>query len=523
MITWILASSALSALIAGGGSYLISRKFSRVESEVFLEQSKAKAKAIEYEAEKLLQESKIKAKELEIEAKQKYEIKTSKVIKEYENNLLQFEKQKLRENQKLEQEFDKLSREKTLLNKERNRFFAEQDSTKKLKIDYQNRLTQLTDKLANLSSLSKQEAREMLFENIKEESRQDIAKLTRKLEAQAKANVKQHVNYILAQATSRFAGEFAAERLIHTIVLPDDDLKAKIIGKEGRNIKTLEMICGVDIIIDDTPGVIIVSSHNLYRRSIAVKTIEMLVEDGRIQPARIEEIYQKCFREFEESVFEEGEKVTLDLGLSNIHPEIKKFIGRLRYRASYGQNALAHSLEVANLAGIIAAELGGDCLLATRAGLLHDIGKARTHESKGSHVELGVEIARRYNEHPVVLNAILSHHGNEEIKSIEAAAVCAADALSAARPGARREVLENYLRRVSEMENIALAKIGVLHAYAINAGREVRVIVKSDDISDDESYLLAKEIAQDIEATLQYPGEVKVSVIRETRAYAIAG
>ena len=225
----------------------------------------------------------------------------------------------------------------------------------------------------------------------------------------------------------------------------------------------------------------------------------------------------------EQNIFDEGDKVTLDLGLGNIHPEIKKLIGKLRYRASYGQNALAHSLEVANLAGIIAAELGGDCMLATRAGLLHDIGKARTHDFKGTHVELGAEIARRYNEPAVVLNAILSHHGNEEVKSVEAAAVCAADALSAARPGARREVLENYLRRVSEIEIIAMSKMGVLHAYVINSGREVRAIVKSEDISDDESYLLAKEIAKDIEAQVQYPGEVKVSVIRETRACAVAG
>ena len=358
----------------------------------------------------------------------------------------------------------------------------------------------------------------MLLERTKEEAKRECAKIIREEELRAKEEAKAKANYILAVATSRFAGEFAAERLIHTIVLPSDDMKARIIGKEGRNIKCLEMICGVDIIIDDTPNVIIVSSHNLYRRAIAVETINRLVEDGRIQPARIEEIYQKCFNDFEENVYQEGERVVLDLGLNGIHPEIKRLIGKLRYRASYGQNALTHSLEVANLAGIIAAELGGDCMLATRAGLLHDIGKARTHDFKGTHVELGAEIARRYNEHPVVLNTILSHHGDEEIKSVEAAAVCAADALSAGRPGARREVLENYLRRVSEIEKIATSKMGVLHAYAINAGREVRVIVKSDDISDEESYLLAKEIAKDIESQVQYPGEVKVSVIRETRA-----
>ena len=507
MITWIIISSALSALVAGGGSYLISRKLSNANLEVLLEQSKAKAKAIEYEAEKILQESRIKAKELEIESQQKYEREAAKIIKEYENNLLELEKVKLKENQQIEREYCKLEQEKQLIRRDKNNLSQERESLKKLKNNYQEKLEELTHHLTAVNSITKNEAKKLLFEKITEESRQEIAQFLRKIENQAKEEAKAKATYILAQATSRFAGEFAAERLIHTIILPNDEMKARIIGKEGRNIKTLE---------------IIVSSHNLYRRSIAVQTIQRLIEDGRIQPARIEEIYQKCYDEFEQNIFEEGQRVTLDLGLGNIHPDIQKLIGKLRYRASYGQNALAHSLEVANLAGIIAAELGGDCLLATRAGLLHDIGKARTHDFKGSHVELGAEIARRYNEHPVVLNAILSHHGDEEIKSIEAAAVCAADSLSAARPGARREVLENYLRRVSEIERIALSKMGVLHAYAINAGREVRVIVKSEDISDDESYLLAREIAKDIEASVQYPGEVKVSVIRETRACAIA-
>ncbi len=522
MITWIIVSSALSALVAGGGSYLISRKLSHANLEVLLEQSKAKAKAIEYEAERILQESKIKAKELELESQQKYERETAKIIKEYENNLLDFKKERLKETQKIEREQCKLDHERQLISKDKNALLLEQESLKKLKTTYQNKIEELTQKLTTISAITKKEAKELLFEKIQEESRQEIAQILRRQEKQLKEEAKARAAYILAQATSRFAGEFAAERLIHTIMLPSDDMKARIIGKEGRNIKTLEMICGVDIIIDDTPGVIIISSHNLYRRSIAVQTIQKLIEDGRIQPARIEEIYQKCYEEFEQNIFEEGQRVILDLGLGNIHPDIIKLIGKLRYRASYGQNALSHSLEVANLAGIIAAELGGDYLLATRAGLLHDIGKARTHDFKGTHVDLGAEIARRYNEHPVVLNAILSHHGDEEAKSIEAAAVCAADALSAARPGARREVLENYLRRVSEIEKIALSKMGVLHAYAINAGREVRVIAKSEDISDDESYLLAREIAKDIEANVQYPGEVKVSVIRETRACAIA-
>ena len=512
MITWVFTGSILSALLAGGGSYIISRKIFRANIKVEIEQAKAKAKAIEYEAEKFLQESKIKAKDIELEAKLYADKQKNKNLKEHEANLLLVEK-----------EMCKIDHERHILSKDRNALFEEQELLKKLKHTYHEKLEELTQNLSKVANLTKTEAKNMFLERVKEESQLEAAKIMRTHELRAKEEAQEKANYILAMATSRFAGEFAAERLIQSIALPSDDLKARIIGKEGRNIKTLEMICGVDIIIDDTPNTIIISSHNLYRRAIAVETITRLIEDGRIQPARIEEIYQKCYDQFEENIYKEGERVVLDLGLSGIHPEVKKLIGKLRYRASYGQNALAHSLEVANLAGIIAAELGGDCMLATRAGLLHDIGKARTHDFKGTHVELGAEIARRYNEPAVVLNAILSHHGNEEVKSVEAAAVCAADALSAARPGARREVLENYLRRVSEIEKIAMSKMGVLHAYVINSGREVRAIVKSEDISDDESYLLAKEIAKDIEAQVQYPGEVKVSVIRETRACAVAG
>ena len=306
--------------------------------------------------------------------------------------------------------------------------------------------------------------------------------------------------------------------MINVVNIKNDDLKGRIIGKEGRNIKTLEMILGVDIIIDDTPNAIIVSCHNLYRRAIATKVIELLVEDGRIQPARIEDIHKKVCEEFEANTLEDGENVLIDLGVRNIHPEIVKLIGKLRFRASYGQNALAHSLEVAHLAGIIAAETGGDEILARRAGILHDIGKALTHEFEGSHVDLGAEICRRYKEHPVVINAIYAHHGHEEAFSVEAAAVCAADVLSAARPGARREVLESFLKRVEEIENIAKDKRGIKQAYAINAGREIRVIANASLINDDEAVLLAREIANEIEEKVQYPGEIKVSIIRETRA-----
>ncbi len=279
---------------------------------------------------------------------------------------------------------------------------------------------------------------------------------------------------------------------------------------------------GVDIIIDDTPNVIILSSFNLYRRAVATRVVEDLVQDGRIQPARIEEIYEKVKSEFEQRLLEEGEEIVINLGIQDMHPELIKLLGRLKFRASYGQNALGHTLEVAHLAGIIAAECGGDEKLAIRAGLLHDIGKALTHDFKGSHVDLGAEVCKRYSEHEVVINAIYAHHGHEESLSVECSAVCAADTLSAARPGARREVLEAFLKRVKDIEDIAVSKKGVKQAYAINAGREIRVIANAHLVNDAESVLLAKEIAKEIEEKVQYPGDVKVNVIRELRAVDFA-
>ena len=321
----------------------------------------------------------------------------------------------------------------------------------------------------------------------------------------------------MSQAVTRFAGEFAGERLINIVNLPSDDHKGRIIGKEGRNIKSLEQLLGVDIIIDETPGVIIVSNFNLYRRAIATKTIEILVEDGRIHPGRIEEVHEKVKEEFEQKIFEDGENIVIELGLLPMAEELIRLLGRMRYRASYGQNALAHTLEVAKLAAVMAVEMGGDEKLALRAGLLHDIGKALTQEHGGNHVDLGVEVCRRYDEHPTVINAIYAHHGHEEPDGVESAAVCAADALSASRPGARREVLESFIKRVKEVEDIALSKQGVIDAYAINAGREIRVFVDAGKMDDINTYLLSKEIAKEIENKVQYPGEIKVNVIREKR------
>ena len=419
-------------------------------------------------------------------------------------------------------EKESLNSAKSDLEQSQNRAKALYEEGLSLKSNYQAKIDEMLKTMERIAGLTQEEARDLVLKKVEEKSRADIAHIVRKYEEEAKREAKKKANYILAQATSRFAGEFAAERLINVVDIKNDELKGRIIGKEGRNIKTLEMVLGVDIIIDDTPHAIVLSSFNLYRRAIATRVIELLVEDGRIQPARIEEIHQKVCEEFEASILEEGENILIDLGITKVHPEIVKLIGKMKFRASYGQNALAHSLEVAHLAGIIAAETGGDEKLAIRAGILHDIGKALTHEYQGSHVDLGAEICKRYKEHPVVINAIYAHHGHEEALSVECAAVCAADALSAARPGARREVLESFLKRVEEIENIANSKEGIKNAYAINAGREIRVIANAELVNDDEAVLLAKEIAEEIESKMQYPGEIKVNVIREVRAVEYA-
>ncbi len=517
MLTELLIGGA-AATVSGIAAFFITKKIDASKYEIYVEQARAKAKAIEHEAEVVLQNAKLKVAEAELEAKQKYEEELRRVNSEFNTRMAQLEKREETLSYRLENELKQVAEEKEDLKKSKEELESARAEMERLKNEYLEKRKETLEILERASGLTKQEARAIILKEARESSRGEIAHIVRKYEMEAKIEAKRRANYIIAQATTRYAGEFAAERLINVVHLPDDELKGRIIGKEGRNIKTLEMLLGVDIIIDDTPGAIILSSFNLYRRAIATRTIELLIEDGRIQPARIEEIYEKVTEEFEQKIREEGEQIVIDLGLSSMNTELLKLIGRLRYRASYGQNALGHSLEVAYLAGIMAAEMGGDETLAKRAGILHDIGKALTHEYTGSHVDIGAELCKRYKEHPVVINAIYAHHGHEEPESIEAAAVCAADTLSAARPGARREVLESFLKRVKDIEEIATSKHGVHHAYAINAGREVRVIVNASLVNDDEAVLLSKEISEDIEKSVQYPGEIKVNVIRETRA-----
>ncbi len=479
----------ITLLLGVGIGLFIMKLYGKNKFKEYELEAKAKAEVIKEEANALLAEAKAKSKEMEMKAKQ-----LEALAKDKEKNI----------DRTIRLIAEKENRLNELINKKKQE------------------LQILTNELSTVSNLTKEEARELLFKRYEEEIQADLAKKHRKIITQAKERLDKEANYMLSIAVAKYAGEFAGERLINTIQLPSDEHKGKIIGKEGRNIKTLEQLLGVDIIIDDTPGVILVSNFNLYRRAIATEVIERLVEDGRIHPGRIEEIHQKVQAEFEQKIYEEGEKVVIDLGLYPMHEELIKLIGKLKYRASYGQNTLAHSLEVARLAKSLAAEMGGDEKIALRAGLLHDIGKALTQDYGGSHVELGAELCRKYNENQVVINAIYAHHGHEDPICVESAAVCAADALSAARPGARREVLESFTKRVKELENIALSFEGVMQAYAINAGREIRVFIDSDKISDEELPLLTHKIAKEIENKLQYPGEIKVHAIRQILAVDFA-
>ncbi len=495
---------ALGALLLGLALGFAAARLGARKKFAYLElEARAKAKAITNEADRLLQDARVEVKSQEIELEKEYTRRYEELEKRKRETILKGRESDA-EKEKAQQMLNQLE--------ERRAHLEELEAQKEATI------AEAIAKMENLASLTAEEARAFVLKRVEEQSKNAIAAIVRKQEKIAQDEAKRNANYILAQATTRYAGEFAGERLINVVNLPSDEHKGRIIGKEGRNIKSLEQLLGVDIIIDETPGVIVVSNFNLYRRAIATRVIEILVEDGRIHPARIEEVHEKVQAEFEQKIYEEGENVVIDLGLFPMHEELIKLIGRLKYRASYGQNALAHTLEVARLARVMAAEMDGDEKLALRAGLLHDIGKALTQDFGGSHVDLGVEVCRRYNEHPTVINAILAHHGHVEPDSVESAAVCAADALSAARPGARREVLESFTKRVREIESIALGHEGVEQAYAINAGREIRVFVDAGKVDDNTAAYLSHTIAKQIEDKVQYPGEIKVNVIRETRA-----
>ena len=377
-------------------------------------------------------------------------------------------------------------------------------------------------KLMEISGYNQDEARKVVLEKLESEMHMEMAMYVKDETEKAKYEATRKSQVILANAIQQYANETVQEKTVSVVALPNDEMKGRIIGREGRNIRAIESVTGVDLIIDDTPDSVVIWCFDPIRREIARRTLEILVSDGRIQPSRIEEVFQRCTKEIENEIREEGEKAVFEVGIGKIHPELIKLIGKMHFRTSYGQNVLVHSKEVAFLAGKMAAEIGEDENLARRAGLLHDIGKATDHEQEGSHVDIGVEIATKFRENASVIDAIASHHGDKEATTIIAHLVAAADTLSAARPGARSESLDNYIKRLEQLEALTDEFKGVDKAYALQAGREVRIIVKPEEITDAETYLLARNIKNKIEQTMNYPGTIKVTVIRETRVQEVA-
>jgi ribonuclease Y len=446
-----------------------------------------------------------------------------------ENELKEREREIKARDKKLEEQGEKLdSKLEDARKKEQELLLTEKDFARKAKDLEETRenlegcLVEQEKRLQEIAGLTAEEAKSNLFTDIEAKSRHEAARMMRLIESEAKETADRKAKEIIATAIQRYAGDYVADQTVTTVTLPSEDMKGRIIGREGRNIRALEAATGVDLIIDDTPETVILSAYNPLRRQVAKLALERLIQDGRIHPARIEDIVQKVEQELEVHVREVGEQATFDAGVHGIHPEIVRLLGQLKYRTSFAQNVLQHSLEVASLCGVMAAELNMDIKRAKRSGLLHDLGKAMDHEIEGSHATIGADIAKRYGESKDIIHAIAAHHEDTPPTSALAVLVQAADCLSGARPGARKELLENYVKRLEDLENIAMSFSGISKAYAIQAGREIRVMVNSDDVNDDDAFLLCKDIAEKIEGNLTYPGQIRVTVIRERRAVGYA-
>ncbi len=519
-IIWIIIAVAALAIGAAAGYF-----YRKNETEKKIGRTEAFAKQLLDEANRRADEKK---KEMILEAKEE----TLRLKTELDNEIKNRRKEVQRSESRINQREDNLDKREEGLNKREdqlnkkqndlgireeglNQKYAEEEVVRK---EIEEIREKQTSELERIATLTKDEARQIVIDRVQKEAFHDAAASVRDIEAKAKEEGEKKARNIIALAIQKCAADHVAETTVSVINLPNDDMKGRIIGREGRNIRALETATGVDLIIDDTPEAVIVSAFDPVRREIARVAIEKLIVDGRIHPARIEECVEKAKKEVENEIREAGEQAVFETGQHGIHPELVKLLGRMKWRTSYGQNVLKHSIEVSHLAGLMAAELGADVALAKRAGLLHDIGKAVDHEQEGTHVSLGGELARKYHESPDVIHAILAHHNDVEPQTVEAVLVQAADAISAARPGARRESLENYIKRLEKLEEIANSFDGVEKCFAIQSGREVRIMVKPDDVTDEGTKVLAKEIAKRIEKEMEYPGQIRVNVIRETRS-----
>ncbi|WP_248484818.1 ribonuclease Y [Tepidibacter aestuarii] len=510
----ILIKILLAAAGTGIGiliGYIVRKSIAEKKIGAAEEVSKQIMEKAEKDAETIKKEKLLEAKE----ESHKMRSEVEKENKESRRELQRYEKRLVHKEENIDRKLQSLESKESNLNEKLKAIV-------KKELDIEEVKTKQIEKLESLSGITSEQAKNIILTNTEKEVRHEMSMMIKEIEVAAKEEAEKRAREIIAYSIQKCSADHVAETTVTVVNLPNDEMKGRIIGREGRNIRTLETLTGIDLIIDDTPEAVILSGFDPIRREVARIALEKLISDGRIHPARIEEMVAKGRKEVENIIKEQGEQATFETGVHGLHPELIRLLGRLKYRTSYGQNVLKHSIEVSHLAGIMAAEIGADVKLAKRAGLLHDIGKAVDHEMEGTHVELGMDLLRRYKESKDVIHAMSTHHGDYEPQTVEAVIVTAADAISAARPGARRETLEAYIKRLEKLEEISNSYDEVEKSYAIQAGREVRIIVKPENVTDDGMHLLAREITKRIEDELEYPGQIKVNIIRETRAIEYA-
>ena len=501
-----IAIFLISAVIFSFVGYTMRKRIAESKIRVAEEEAQRIIDSAAKEAENKKKEEIIKAKEEIMNSRKELDDE----IKERRSEVQLQERRILQKEENLENKLEQLEQREQNLQKKNNEVESKRS-------EIEETINKQKEELQRISRLSVEEAKQYLLSEVEKSIVTEKAELIRRLDEEAKEKAQKNAKEIIGYAIQKCAADHTSETTVSIVSLPSDDMKGRIIGREGRNIKTLETLTGIDLIIDDTPEAVVISGFDPLRREVAKIALEKLIDDGRIHPAKIEEMVEKAKEEVSAIIKEEGERAVMETGVIGLHPDLIKLIGKLKYRTSYGQNVLNHSIEVSNLARIMADELGLDTKVARRAGLLHDIGKALDHDMEGTHVEIGVEILKKYKENPIVINAVEAHHEDVEPQSIEAVLIQAADAISASRPGARRETLENYIKRLQNLEGIADSFDGVEKSFAIQAGREIRVLVKPEKISDDQMVVLSRDIAKKIEDEMEYPGQIKVNVIRESR------